>query len=141
MKYLIIVFTLSFSLTSWGQTKTVGPAPDDNPEHNPTPKLFTQLEETLHKREIACGVKKKGQTKDSLLDTYYRLTLTKVGSQCKMSSRIYKCINHWNVKKLMEDISASPTSVSYLVTTYVIEPKSAKDIIYFFNNLDKVEPE
>jgi hypothetical protein len=142
MKYLVVAISVLFSMSLIAQTKGVGPAVDTGaPEPSKTPKLFEKLEEKLHKREIICGSKKKGQPKDKLIDTYYRLTFAKVSDKCKITSKIYKCINNWDVKNLINDIAQSPNSIEYIMSSYQIERKSAQEVLKFFENLDNADPE
>ena len=143
MKNLMLAILVLCSLPLGAQTHGTGPDLDDfvyEPDRE-TNQMFAKIDDKLHEREIICGLKKKGQPKNNIMDTYHLLSLTKVTNKCKMTSRIYKCVYDWDVQNLIKDMSENPRSVEYLMRKFEIERKSAEEVINFYKNLNKYKPD
>lgn len=143
MKTTILVLALLYSLSLLAQTKTVGGVRPTDPPDGTVKDIASNLqglEDLLLSREVLCGVKKVKQPNDTLMDSYYRLSLTKVSIHCDVTLKALKCINNSELKAVMSEINQNPKSAEHLAKKFEIDIKSAQDVLRFFENLGKVDP-
>lgn len=134
--------SLVFTLTVAAQVSTGGTPVHTEPKlyKEETYAAFSNLTAVLLKREVECDVTKSVQKKDTLMDSYHRLTLKSKNGDCLVESETLTCIKNPEYQKVAAIMESDPASINFIKSEFKIDFESAKKIYEFLIDLDDERP-